>query len=171
MNFPTWSYPASPFQPTNYYSYPYVSSPYNPPSTSIQTSLNSSSGYESAANEISFQNSPPYKIMPPQHLNVINDDDETDESLTATINEDYQPASKKRRVLSRPQRQEANRRERQRMEIINGAYEDLRNVLPFKKGRKRQKMSRMDTVDGAIRYIQSLLETLHGPNYVHQFKM
>jgi hypothetical protein len=72
---------------------------------------------------------------------------------------------KKRRILSRPQRQEANRRERQRMEIINEAYEQLRNVLPFKKGRKRQKMSRMDTVDGAIRYIHTLLETLHGPNY------
>jgi hypothetical protein len=51
------------------------------------------------------------------------------------------------------------------MEIINDAYEDLRNVLPFKKGRKRQKMSRMDTVDGAIRYIHTLLQTLHGPNY------
>jgi hypothetical protein len=50
------------------------------------------------------------------------------------------------------------------MEIINQAYERLRNVLPLKKGRKRQKMSRMDTVDGAIRYIQSLLEILYGPN-------
>ena len=74
-------------------------------------------------------------------------------------------ARKKRRVLSRPQRQEANRRERHRMEIINRAYEDLRNVLPFKKGRKRQRMSRMDTVDGAIEYIESLLKTLYGPNY------
>ncbi|CAF4788498.1 unnamed protein product, partial [Rotaria magnacalcarata] len=35
---------------------------------------------------------------------------------------------KKRRILSRPQRQEANRRERQRMDIINQAYEELRNV-------------------------------------------
>lgn len=78
---------------------------------------------------------------------------------------------KKRRILSRPQRQEANRRERQRMEIINRAYEDLRNALPFKKGRKRQRMSRMDTVEGAIRYIDSLLETLYGPNYPKSWAM
>lgn len=51
------------------------------------------------------------------------------------------------------------------MEIINQAYQRLRNALPYKKGRKRQKMSRMDTVDGAIKYIQSLLELLYGPNY------
>ncbi len=76
---------------------------------------------------------------------------------------------KKRRVLSRSQREEANRRERHRMEIINQAYERLRNVLPFKKGRKRQKMSRMDTVDGAIRYIQSLLEILNEQNYNSEF--
>ncbi|CAF1106203.1 unnamed protein product [Adineta steineri] len=59
------------------------------------------------------------------------------------LDEENDYGRKKRRVLSRPQRQEANRRER----------------------RKRQKMSRMDTVDGAIRYIHSLLEILHGPNY------
>jgi hypothetical protein len=55
------------------------------------------------------------------------------------------------------------------MDIINQAYERLRNVLPFKKGRKRQKMSRMDTVDGAIKYIQTLLEILYGPNYTSDF--
>jgi hypothetical protein len=71
---------------------------------------------------------------------------------------------KKRRILSHPQREEANRRERHRMEIINQAYERLRHVLPCKKGRKRQKMSRMDTVDGAIQYIQSLLDTLNENN-------
>ena len=90
---------------------------------------------------------------------------EDDDSLSDLISDEYSNGRKKRRVLSRPQRQEANRRERERMEIINNAYEDLRNALPFKKGRKRQKMSRMDTVDGAIRYIHTLLETLHGPMY------
>jgi len=55
------------------------------------------------------------------------------------------------------------------MDIINQAYERLRNVLPFKKGRKRLKMSRMDTVDGAIKYIQTLLEILYGPNYTSNF--
>ena len=88
-----------------------------------------------------------------------------EESDSEELYAETEHTHKKRRVLSRPQRQEANRRERHRMEIINEAYEQLRNVLPYKKGRKRQKMSRMDTVDGAIRYIQSLLETLHGPNY------
>jgi len=85
--------------------------------------------------------------------------------MSILINQENHYGRKKRRVLSRPQRQEANRRERHRMDVINQAYEQLRNVLPFKKGRKRQKMSRMDTVDGAVQYIHSLLETLHGPNY------
>jgi hypothetical protein len=52
MNLP---YPLSPFYPpttpSNYYSCPYIQSPYN---TAIQTSLNSSSGYESASHETSF---------------------------------------------------------------------------------------------------------------------
>ena len=92
-------------------------------------------------------------------------DEETDYGAILQLNQQSDHEQKKRRVLSRSQRQEANRRERQRMDIINDAYEQLRNVLPFKKGRKRQKMSRMDTVDGAIRYIHTLLETLYGPNY------
>jgi hypothetical protein len=63
MNIPIWSYPLSPFHPSttippNYYSYPYIQSPYNTGvmlnSSIIQTSLNSSSGYESASNETSL---------------------------------------------------------------------------------------------------------------------
>jgi len=62
MNIPIWSYPLSPFHPStavpsNYYSYPYIQSPYNTSvvlNASIQTSLNSSSGYESASNETSL---------------------------------------------------------------------------------------------------------------------
>jgi hypothetical protein len=50
------------------------------------------------------------------------------------------------------------------MNILNQAYENLRNILPFKKGRKRQKMSRMDTVNGAVEYIQSLLDQLYESN-------
>ncbi|UJR15586.1 hypothetical protein I4U23_002522 [Adineta vaga] len=180
MNLSGWSSPLSPFYPSNYYSYPYYPTG-GMLNSSIQTSLNSSSGYESANNETSFIDphfpvtssfikEPNYNVI--QHVNEAKkrslDDSETEEFDTnmgsMTDEQNYQ-ARKKRRVLSRPQRQEANRRERHRMEIINQAYEDLRNALPFKKGRKRQKMSRMDTVDGAIRYIQTLLETLHGPNY------
>ena len=94
---------------------------------------------------------------------AIFDDKLGNVSITTTHQNYF--GRKKRRILSRPQRQEANRRERHRMEIINQAYEQLRDVLPYKKGRKRQKMSRMDTVEGAIRYIHLLLQTLHGPNY------
>ena len=61
MNIPVWSCPLSPFYPpttpTNYYAYPYSQSPYNTNlmiNSSIQTSLNSSSGYESASNETSL---------------------------------------------------------------------------------------------------------------------
>ena len=89
---------------------------------------------------------------------MIKDDQiDLEEELTDCDGND---CHQKRRVLSRSQREEANRRERNRMKIINQAYERLRNVLPLKKGRKRQKMSRMDTVDGAIEYIRSLLEQL-----------
>ncbi|CAM4898296.1 unnamed protein product [Rotaria socialis] len=159
MNSPLWSYPFTPYYqpttPSNFYSYP---------NTAIQTSLNSSSGYESATNETSFidpcfaRPSFANKESTPMHDDIHMDED----SMSSENNNENR---KKRRVLSRPQRQEANRRERQRMDIINQAYEELRSVLPFKKGRKRQKMSRMDTVDGAIRYIHTLLETLHGPHY------
>lgn len=55
------------------------------------------------------------------------------------------------------------------MEVMNQAYERLQNVLPFKNGRKRKKMSRIDTVDGAIEHIQSLLDILYGPNYNSEF--
>ncbi|CAF4424765.1 unnamed protein product, partial [Rotaria socialis] len=99
--------------------------------------LDSSSGYESANNDTSIVET---------------------YAVTHARSEHYRYT--KRRMLSCTQREEANRRERHRMEIINQAYEDLRNVLPSKKGRKRQKMSRMDTVDGAIQYIHTLLETL-----------
>lgn len=89
---------------------------------------------------------------------MIKDDQiDIEEELTDCDGND---CHQKRRVLSRSQREEANRRERNRMKIINQAYERLRNVLPLKKGRKRQKLSRMDTVDGAIKYIRSLLEQL-----------
>ncbi|CAF0798387.1 unnamed protein product [Rotaria sp. Silwood1] len=185
MNSSFWSYSIPPFYPStattttpsNFYSCPYISSPYNPNmimNSSIQTSLNSSSGYESATNETSFVDpccSSSSCVMKESNSNSMYqesehmNDEDTESSMSSTMNEKNYIGRKKRRVLSRPQRQEANRRERHRMEIINQAYEELRNVLPYKKGRKRQKMSRMDTVDGAIRYIHSLLETLHGPNY------
>ncbi|CAF1223052.1 unnamed protein product [Rotaria sordida] len=183
MNSPLWSYPLSSFYqpptttPSNYYSCPYIQSPYNPNimiNSSMQTSLNSSSGYESATNETSLVDpcfSSSSLVMKESNSAFMYkesdciDDEEIENSMSTTMSEKNYSDRKKRRVLSRPQRQEANRRERHRMEIINEAYAELRNVLPFKKGRKRQKMSRMDTVDGAIRYIHSLLETLHGPNY------
>jgi hypothetical protein len=57
MNIPMWSFPVSPFNPSNYYSYPYMQSPFHTGvmlNSTFQTSLNSSSGYESGTNETSF---------------------------------------------------------------------------------------------------------------------
>ncbi len=63
MNLPMWSFPTSPFNssttiPSNYYPYPYIQPPFNTGvllNSSFQTSLNSSSGYESAnTTETSF---------------------------------------------------------------------------------------------------------------------
>jgi hypothetical protein len=122
------------------------------------TSLNSSSGYESVSNDTSLIES--WCINPLSIATVRKEQ---------SMDYDNNYRHKKRRVLSCSQREEANRRERHRMEIINQAYERLRNVLPFKKGRKRKIMSRIDTVDGAIEYIQSLLEILYGPNYNSEF--
>ncbi|CAF3590457.1 unnamed protein product [Rotaria sp. Silwood1] len=142
----------------------------------IGTSLNSSSGYESASTDTSLIESYSLPFARNEQLNIINDyhnellkDNHINMNQESTGDYDKNYHCKKRRILSRLQRKEANRRERHRMEIINQAYEDLRNVLPFRKGRKRQKMSRMDTVDGAIQYIQSLLEILHGSNYNREF--
>ncbi|CAF2126948.1 unnamed protein product [Rotaria magnacalcarata] len=133
--------------------------------SSIRTHLNASSGYESASNDTSLVETYVVAHARIEQTNVINDYENQsieDEELMGDNDEHYHGT--KRRMLSRKQREEANRRERHRMEIINQAYEDLRNVLPCKKGRKRQKMSRMDTVDGAIQYIHILLEILHGLN-------
>ncbi|CAM4937326.1 unnamed protein product [Rotaria socialis] len=69
--------------------------------------LDSSSGYESANNDTSIVET---------------------YAVTHARSEHYRYT--KRRMLSCTQREEANRRERHRMEIINQAYEDLRNVLP-----------------------------------------
>ncbi|CAF0796014.1 unnamed protein product [Rotaria sordida] len=161
----------------NFSVWPYSFYQYN--SSSIGINLNSSSGYESASTDTSLiepylsSSLPPVRI---EQLNVINDyhnglieDNHININQESTGDYDKNYHRKKRRILSRLQREEANRRERHRMEIINQAYEDLQNVLPFKKGRKRQKMSRMDTVDGAIQYIQSLLEILHGSNDNREF--
>ncbi|CAF3020053.1 unnamed protein product [Rotaria sp. Silwood2] len=164
MNFSIWPY-------SLYQNYQYNSS--------IGTCLNSSSGYESGNTDTSLIEPYLSSLLPPvriEQLNVINNyhnglmkDNHIDADQESTGDYDKNYHRKKRRVLSRLQREEANQRERHRMDIINQAYEDLRNTLPFKKGRKRQKMSRMDTVDGAIQYIQSLLEILHGRNYDREF--
>jgi hypothetical protein len=47
---------------------------------------------------------------------------------------------------------------------MNGAFVDLRQVLPIGSGRKRRKMSRQDIVEGAIEYIKYLDELLNSPN-------
>jgi hypothetical protein len=83
MNIPTWSYPLSSFYPpptpSNYYSYPYMQSPYNTNgmlNSSIQTNLNSSSGYESASNETSLVDpcfsSSPYVLKVSDNIIICN---------------------------------------------------------------------------------------------------
>lgn len=86
------------------------------------------------------------------------DDDDTNDSL--------QQAGKKRRVLTKTQRVAANQRERKRMGIMNEAFENLKQALPHKTGRKRRKMSRLDIVCGALEYIgylSDMLDSTTGP--------
>ncbi len=82
------------------------------------------------------------------------DDDDDDESISPNGD------AHKRRVLTREQRLAANVRERKRVNIMNGAFANLRQALPIATGRKRRKMSRLDIVEGAIEYIQYLDELL-----------
>ncbi len=86
---------------------------------------------------------------------IIDDCDLNDESLS-TIDG-------KKRVLTKDQRTAANQRERKRMNIMNGAFNDLRACLPISTGRKRRKMSRLDIVIGAMDYIDYLSSILETP--------
>lgn len=72
---------------------------------------------------------------------------------------------KKKRVLTKSQREAANQRERKRMNIMNQSFVDLRAVLPISTGRKRRKMSRLDIVVGAIEYIAYLDELLKNNDF------
>jgi hypothetical protein len=80
----------------------------------------------------------------------VNDFSDLSQSLSS-INGD-----KKKRVLTRGQRVAANQRERKRMNIMNEAFNDLRQALPISTGRKRRKMSRLDIAIGAMEYISYL---------------
>lgn len=85
--------------------------------------------------------------------NEDNSDDSNSEGENAV--DDGRPR-KKKRVLTSTQRQEANKRERKRVGIMNDAFDQLRNHVPINSGRKRRKVSRLDIVTGAIDYIQYL---------------
>ena len=58
------------------------------------------------------------------------------------------------------QRQAANQRERKRMKTINDAFEGLRERIPVSSGGDR-KLSKVDTLRLAIRYIQQLSHVIH----------
>ncbi len=95
----------------------------------------------------------------------VNDFSDLSQSLSS-INGD-----KKKRVLTRGQRVAANQRERKRMNIMNEAFNDLRQALPISTGRKRRKMSRLDIAIGAMEYISyldSLLKS-NGPYTINFF--
>ena len=80
----------------------------------------------------------------------VNDFSDLSQSLSSINGE------KKKRVLTRGQRVAANQRERKRMNIMNEAFNDLRQALPISTGRKRRKMSRLDIAIGAMEYISYL---------------
>ena len=61
-------------------------------------------------------------------------------------------------VRKRRRREEATRRERERMHILNAAYERLQNALPFIPEGAR--MPKMTVIETAINYIQDLLDML-----------
>lgn len=54
----------------------------------------------------------------------------------------------------------ANERERKRKAILNEAFENLIQVLPQKTGRKRRKISRIDSLYIAAKYIAYLNDML-----------
>ncbi|CAF0811176.1 unnamed protein product [Didymodactylos carnosus] len=100
------------------------------------------------------------KINNDENFVTEENSEEARDSLLTMNSAHYRLIQKKRRILSREQRKEANKRERRRMETMNDAYTNLRQILPYENGRKRRKMSRIDIVMGAIEYIHNLQTVL-----------
>lgn len=67
---------------------------------------------------------------------------------------------KRKRVLNRMQRAEATMREKRRMLKLNRAFEDLRKVLPSQQYAPKNKLSRAETLKGAIEHIDYLSKLL-----------
>lgn len=67
---------------------------------------------------------------------------------------------KRKRVLNRLQRAEATMREKRRMLKLNRAFEDLRKVLPSQQYAPKNKLSRAETLKGAIEHIDYLSKLL-----------
>ena len=78
--------------------------------------------------------------------------------------DDYRPQKKSTRrqqcsVRKVQQRQAANMRERRRMKTINEAFDKLRTSIPISDD--DHKLSKVDTLRLAIRYIQRLRDIVH----------
>ena len=77
-------------------------------------------------------------------------------SSSASSNSGKKPKNPIKRLH---QRNAANMRERRRMKTINDAFEGLRERIPLASGER--KLSKVDTLRLAIRYIQHLSEMVH----------
>ena len=69
-------------------------------------------------------------------------------------------AVKRKRRISRSQRMAANVRERNRMVLLNTAFESLRGIVP--RGPLDRRLSRIQTLRSAIDYIGFMTELLYG---------
>ena len=69
-------------------------------------------------------------------------------------------AVKRKRRVSRSQRMAANVRERNRMVLLNTAFESLRGIVP--RGPLDRRLSRIQTLRSAIDYIGFMTELLYG---------
>ena len=67
---------------------------------------------------------------------------------------------KRKRRISQTQRVAANTRERKRMELLNIAFESLRQRIPCSSD--TEKLSRIQTLRSAIEYIALMTEILCG---------
>ncbi len=138
------------------------SSPYTP------NIIYNDSGFSSYSNQISnrlelsnLNYSPMINKLNINNNNQTTQQFSTMQSLSEELSENEDDNPKKKRFLNSSQRVAANLREKNRMSKINEAIVDLKHKLPITVGRKRRKLSRLDTVNAAIEYISYLDSLLY----------
>ena len=85
---------------------------------------------------------------------------------SAPMSNDPKPTTAEKEARKRVRREEATRRERERMHVLNEAFEHLQRALPFVPEDAR--MPKMTIIEAAIGYIHDLMDMLEEADRVEQ---